>query len=420
MVKLEWKKLWHEHPYLKYIVFVFVFLLSLKPAELSWHLLQAGYYFQVDRHLMQKHMEMAITIRPKVYQIFKKYSYTAADDALMKSLIIQGKRSLLVAALPKKEDMVRFQKKYKNNVYLRFLFPGLLSAKPMLENLDDVSLALLADKKVNHLTLQVFKPLLAGLSPFFMENVADYCRWQGNTELAAFWAAQARPRLVKGKPFVPTNPVTTAIDTQTSLARLGVICTQKFNFSLDTADIRVNLLQAGSFNEPQEWETVWSFSDVADVVGLGSGSFTVGPQRQNGNGLLRLMGFFVKNNPDQRPARGGVRLDKIISLDMAYYIFSFDYAAQTGKESVSFYLGDYLGERRLPAVKGLWKKTVLLINNLSGKYNQVQPIIRMWGKGTLLVDNVCLFKLGEKTTTLPTKTTLLVEDALNPAQGESQ
>ncbi len=420
MIKLEWKKFRGYSPYLKYLLITLILLFSIAPLRLTWHLVQAGFFFQRDPSLMAHHMEAAIKMRPKVYVAFNKYNPALADRMLIKSLIIAGDISLLHSARPSAQDMARLQRVYKHNAYLRYLFPPLLSGVSWLENLDDVCLEILADKRFNSLSQAVFSLHFAEFPPFFMQNVADYCRWQGNTALADYWLAHALPRYVKGKLFVPSVPITHGITASESRARLLEILEEKYSFLPAVSALKENLMQAGSFDEADELKTRWTFSDVTDFGPLGSGAFTMGSQTMAGNRMLRLMGFFVKNEKGQNGARGGAWLNKRIPLSTNYYLFCFDYAAQTGKESVSFFLGDYIGERRVPAVKGQWKKALLIINGTSGKFARVQPLIRMWGKGTLLVDNVCLYKITDTGAKLPVKNTLLVEDAQTEANAKTK
>jgi hypothetical protein len=102
-----------------------------------------------------------------------------------------------------------------------------------------------------------------------------------------------------------------------------------------------------------------------------------------------------------RPGRGaGIRSRQRITAENGFYIFSFDYCTVTGSEGSSFWLGKKM-EKRLPHTKQEWKKVVFILNNAFNDYELLNPLIRMWGTGTLLVDNVFLSKVTPMKFSIP-------------------
>ncbi|NIM16538.1 MAG: hypothetical protein GTO45_31380, partial [Candidatus Aminicenantes bacterium] len=123
------------------------------------------------------------------------------------------------------------------------------------------------------------------------------------------------------------------------------------------------------------------------------GSFVMGPDQVDSNPVMRVMGFFVSHRPDKSKPRAGVRYRKKFPAENGFYIFGFDYCTVTGGERPSFWLAHGLAEKHLHPTQRKWQKVVFLLNNSANTYKQINPLVRMWGTGTLLVDNVFLAKI---------------------------
>ncbi|HLP59031.1 MAG TPA: hypothetical protein VK186_09385, partial [Candidatus Deferrimicrobium sp.] len=123
------------------------------------------------------------------------------------------------------------------------------------------------------------------------------------------------------------------------------------------------------------------------------GSFYIGPDSAGKNPLMRVMGFFNSKEPGKSLPRAGVRALKKIQAENGCYVFSFDFYVRTGNEKPSFWLAKGLIEERPRFMPNEWVNVIFIVNNLSNQYDSFQPLVRMWGTGTMLVDNVFFAKI---------------------------
>jgi hypothetical protein len=252
------------------------------------------------------------------------------------------------------------------------------------KNPDAVSLELLADKTLNSLSLSLWEKVKPTVDREFAANLADYCRWQGNTELAERLErdfGMVKPFL---KPGSPTG--------RESFKHLLKTLLKKKKLTLD--DLRENRPGSEDFNDMRAFKKKWEFSCIAVNKDVRVASFTMGLDGDGENHCLRLMGFFAGGGGDgddgktKFRARGGAMCKDRLPISRGYYLLSFDYLTATDREKPSFYLWKGISEAYLPATGGAWKKAVYFLNNSTGGFTDIKPFFRMWGTGTVLIDNV--------------------------------
>ncbi|MCP5052877.1 MAG: hypothetical protein GY940_37255, partial [bacterium] len=157
-----------------------------------------------------------------------------------------------------------------------------------------------------------------------------------------------------------------------------------------------NLIFSGHFDSRDTFRTNWGFSNMAGFPPFADGSFTMGHDTFENNGMLRIMGFFTRKQPGRKKARGGAWYKKSIPIEKTFYLFTFDYLTKTGDEAPSLYLWKNIKEQHLPHTKKKWYKAVFILKNLRGKNKSRKPLFRVWGTGSLRVDNVTLIKITEE------------------------
>ncbi len=400
--------------YLKFVLPLAALLVSLNGILFTWHLLQSGCHYRQDNNRAAKHMYAAVTANPNAYKVFLKYNGASLDNLIVKAAIYDGDSKKLNNPGLRPPDVGRIRKAFRNNIFLNRLLTGAgENIGPIRqgnwENLDDVSLDILADPTMNDLTISIFKERANWFSPDFIANLADFCAWKKNTLLTQFF----RRRFPHSKPpsHLPPEPASLPSPGPTaypeSLKRLEGL--MKKVWKLEPGKLGKNLLRNGDFQETAPLGRCWHFSRMAGTGSFGEGSFTMGLETlgtDNGtqsetNKVLRIMGFHIKVKKGRSNPRAGAWYKARIPLKQGYYVFSFDYAARTGKEAPALWLWRGIKETRLTAEAGSWKKAVYILDNRASKYNVVKPMVRMWGTGTLHVDNIYFGFIDEPAFFLP-------------------
>ena len=157
--------------------------------------------------------------------------------------------------------------------------------------------------------------------------------------------------------------------------------------------IKENLIQDGSFTQRDSIKKYWFFSDMSDRKPFSKGSF-YGDIDLIENNSIRVMGFFVKRIPGKGPARGGFWYKEKIPLKVKVYLFYFKYKTLIGKEIPSFWLAyEFRKEPRLGSTDFKWKEVFYIFNNKNLKIPKVQPLLRMWGTGSVWFDDIGLFEI---------------------------
>jgi len=386
-------------PFLKFILPAAVVLLSIKPAVFTWDLMMANYHLWNDNGGSAGHMYRTLRARPSVYRVYKKYSRSRIDEVLVKQAVYSKHNDNInifdtFNAHAEELALSRFEARFKDNFYFRYLFapggPGNRSIAGNWQNLDSVSLDILADPGMNALTLSLWEKMKwpAVLDGTFAANLADYCRWKGNTALGDYLEKTAGKTV--GRPI--GSSVLRGHDARESLLRLGEILLEKNK--LTAGDFETNRLENGDFEKSNGgFERDWYLTKMAGREPYADGSFTMGPDGAGGNRYLRIMGFYAGNVKGRSRVRGGAWAREKIPIKKGFYIFCFDYLTKTGDENPSFYLWKGIDEPHLPGTGGKWKKAVYFFNNASGDHTLLKPFFRMWGTGTVLIDNIYLARI---------------------------
>lgn len=377
--------------YLIYILGIAVLMFSIKPLIFTYYVKMAGMYRYDDVEKAAGYMYGAVRIKPSSYKIFKQYSHPHLDHRIIKGAIIHKYRDnenifqdIDSPALSRE----RFRIMYRDNFYLYYLFSsrGASRKRGQWENLDAVSLELLGNPGINPLTLEIFKNLDMTFSPGFADGLADYCQWQGNPEMSIHvrntYGAAART-------FEP------GLEAPQSLQR--VVGFLGGRFGVAAQDLDNNLIIDPGFDNAPLVKNNWRPSLMAGRPPFADGSFTMGRETLTKNPCLRVMGFYIQPPSGEKiPVRGGAWYRFKIPVQKGVYLFSFDYQTVTGGERVSYYLWKRLGEHYIPETNGQWRTALYVLNNADGKHTIIKPLVRMWGTGTLRVDNVRLMRFNKR------------------------
>lgn len=361
------KKIWHallkQPKHWRILPLAILALLSVKPAIFTWNLVCSGKYFNDRPYRAESHMYAAILSRPAAFHGFKKYNWNSAARLLMKSVVKTRDLSRLDRAKPSPSDRKRIKESFRNNLYLHRLFPGFLPEARRPENLDPLSLEFLADSMLNRLNKAAFENHLSRFSREFLLNVADYCKWKGNAQMAESLTAAA-----------------------------GVYRTDRTYRPYRTSRPRKPRV---SYIPPGDFERNWVYLDMANKKPYAEGSFTVDVTQIGNLEAVRLMGFYTRKAKGRSPARGGLRLKRPLAIGKGYFRFSLYYLTRTGREAASFHLGGGLSEYGLPPTGDRWVRADYYIDNMSPVIQTLRPMVRMKGTGALWFSGVRLVKLEE-------------------------
>ncbi len=376
---------------------VLLLVISFNALRFTRHLVLSNYYLRDDRETAAAHMYGAVRIKPSVLPVFERHARSLPVNHILKRAIslkhFDGEDILSRWNTPRL-GVEAFKQRFGTNVYFNYLFfPAdfYRRKKARWRHLDQVALELLADPGFNTLSLEIFPKIEPGLDAAFLAGVEEYCRWRGNGALADYFekAAQGAGADTPGK-TVPAAP-------EYSLSRQHLLAVLKKTHRTfrknKEGHFPLEPVLEETFGSPEAWPQSWYFSHMANRSPFGPGSFVMGQDSLKRNRCLRLMGFYAQKGQNPSRPRAGVRFRKQVPVGNCAYVFSFDYLTRTGKEEPSFYLWKTLGEKRLPPTGGVWKKAVFLVDNSSNRLRVLNPLVRMWGTGTVWLDNLALEKI---------------------------
>jgi hypothetical protein len=369
--------------YLEIFLLVVVLVISIKPFLFTWNFILANFHLEKNKFKAGAYIANTLSYKSSVYRIFNKYSPAAVENYLVKSAIYNNNKKQL-RAYSRVIPLAGIQAKFNDNFYFQHLL-GNIHQKKDWQNLDEVSLALLADPRMNQRTIAILKKIDSSVGKKFIKNLADFVSWKGNLSLCDYLVSTyAIPPPLSGGDL-------TGVNYSESKARLEKVMWAKYK--LRAKRLGENLVQCPGFTVPKCTEKKWYFSRMSKARAFSRGSFYMGTDKigKSKNPVIRIMGFFVSRDSNKSRPRAGVRSRKRIPAENGFYVFSFDYCTISGSERASLFLGKRM-EKRIPPTHGQWKKVIFILNNAFNEYEYLDPLIRMWGTGTFLVDNVFLSK----------------------------
>ncbi len=347
--------------------------------------------------------------KPSVYKTFREYNAEALDNLVLKTAIYNKNINCLKDAGLEPADISRIKLTFKDNFYLHHLLTNLGKREGNWQNLDAVSLEILGDQTMNPLTISILEQISPGFPPDFIENLVDFCAWKENIELRDYLVQTFTFKPSKSPGRGEKKSIPKGSGFQESIRQLTGILLREYK--LKAGDFEKNLVKCPTFDSIKKFEKSWYFSKMAGYEPFSDGSFTMGLDRMDTKNVLRMMGFFVHNQVGKSKARGGAWSRERISIQKGFYLFSFDYLTKTGKEAFSFFLWKGIPESYLPPSQGKWKKVIYILNNTSDMYHVLSPLLRMWGTGTLLIDNVYLARITNPGFSIPTPSAMKIIDS---------
>lgn len=397
----------------RWFLLAVLLLISIKAIIFTGNLILANYFLNSNnKENAAGFMYRIICRKPVIYDSFRDFQKTLIEDFIVKKAIVAKYRQnenffeiFNFAAGLKELGIERLKTIYPDNFYLQNLFPPSISESNW-ENLDTVSLELLTDKTLNPLTLSLWGKIKSNVRPEFTANLASYCRWQGNTELADYLEKETAPLpnlfLISGSP----------IKNESFNQLLKIIAKKN---KLTGEDIKENLSWSEDFNDMGTFKKKWDFSCIPGIKDHRSASFTMGLMGLDGTGenhCLRLMGFYAGDGKGiTKPSpRGGVMHKEKLLIPKGYYLLSFDYLTVTSREKTSLYLWKGLSEVYLPHTAVQWKKMIYILDNSTEEYGVIKPFIRMWGTGTVLIDNMIFAQITKPSFTTRRKASVFISE----------
>ncbi len=392
----------------KYVLPLVLLIVSINPILFTWNYFLAKIQFTIRDDKLKGNMFLykAIHYNPSDFLLFKTDKKELADSLVIVCAHRENLDFIKRFGTPPL-DMRYFDAEYRDNFYFQYL-KGNLHKKRNWQNLDSVSYSLLGDKSLNPLTILIFEKLRNTFTQPFAENLVELCHWKKNTELANYlvitFNLEEKFLVPKQLPNIPWKDSVNFLQ--------EYVGTQ---WARDSFDLGHNLLPISSFGNQDQFDQFWEFSDMAGGESFGKASFLLGLELVGPRRMARLMGFWLGKRKGKEAPRGGLWLKKPLRVFRGHYVFSFDYLTKTGDENPSFFLWKGIAEKRLPPTNNRWHKVVFIIDNSKFRHYMMKPLIRIWGTGTMLVDNAFLGRIRHKGAVPPqTNQTILMVYNLNP------
>jgi hypothetical protein len=355
-----------------------------------------NYYIKVKGESSEKYVLRAIKYNPGTY---KHFGTGVRTENLIKAAVLYEDKSIC-----KTLDIntrKKIESKYKDNFYFQNVLNN-LDKKREWQHLDEISYFFLRDKKYNRLTISILDKLNPGFDKEFLNNLLDFLKWQDNRELFKYFKEKCKANDYKY--IKPEN----AIKYKDSISKLKDILVKELNIEKEW--IGNNLIESPDFEDEKNYLKNWCFSDMSNETPYGKGSFFLGLETIKKDTSLKVLNFFINNAKHKANARGGVWYKKLINVNKGYYVFSFDYWTKTGKEKSRFWLWKGITIPWWPCTEKKWKKIIYILNNVNGEINKLKPLIRMFGKGSMYVDNVFLGKINSDYVRIKKPYILFVKD----------
>jgi len=232
----------------------------------------------------------------------------------------------------------------------------------------------------------------------------SYLAWMNNPALAGDlrdWAAGA------GLPGEVLAGSAGALSSLAPAARINPEAVRKALsevLHVEAAELELgkDMMDAAKSFEPGAYDEPWEFVDMSRREPFATGSFAGGADAGAGP-ALRVMGFFVKNEPGRIPCRAGFSRKPAIPLGAKTYLFHFFYRTLGAGERPSFWLAapEFIPERELGPTQGEWRRVLYVFRNGELGIPESQPQLRMWGTGTVWFAGIGLCELGIRALNLP-------------------
>jgi hypothetical protein len=348
-------------------------IISIKPFIYTYNYLLAKYFIIIDKkENAEKYILRGINYNPSTYRLYKSSEY------LLKAACV-FKNERLLNVLDDK-SLIQIKEEYKDNFYFQNIY-GNLDSNRNWYHLDNVSYSFLKDKKYNKLTQSILNKLETNFSEEFLGNLLEFLYWRGNTELAGYIITNYN---IKNFEWIKPN---NSIDYMISIRRLDSYMQKKYSTVLEK-----KLIPSADFSTENSYSLNWDFSNHSNREPFGEGSFFVDLYKINQNFMVKIFNLFLNNNA-RSVARGGIWFKEKIELSDSYYVLSFDYWLKTGQEKPRFWLADGIRIPWLDKKNRRWIKVIYILNNSKRKVEFVQPLIRIFGLGSMYVDNVIFSKI---------------------------
>lgn len=366
------------------LILIISLIFSIKPLLFTYNCFLSKYYLYVleDSKKSEAYTLEAIRFNPK------SYKYVGAGnklDNLIKAAILYENIEIYNAL--NKDTRKKIESKYKDNIYFQNSINS-LNKKENWQHLDKIAYFFLKDKRYNKLAISIFEKLSFQFDNDFLTNLCDFLKWRDNIEL--FNYIKKKHKLNDYEYIKPEN----AIKYKDSILKVKDVLFKELNIKEEW--IGNNLIQSPDFEDEKNYLNNWYFSNMSNTEPFGDGSFFVGIEKIEENRMIRDINLYIDNSLVKASARGGVWYKKLININKGYYVFSFDYWTKTGEEKPRFWLWNGITIPWLPSTEKRWKKIIYILNNVNEKIKKIKPLIRMFGKGSMYVDNVYLGKLDVK------------------------
>lgn len=362
------------------IILIIFIIISFKSILFFINYVSAKYY------LNEKNLKEA---GPYIFKVLENLPDKNIDNKtklfFLNSTILTDEEKLLQEF--KESKITELTRKYNDNFYFQYIF-GDLSVKKSWEHLDQLSYYFLSYPAANNWTKKIFNEIEPKFSKKFLYNLLDFLKWQNNLELFNYLSKKYQIdeynyiRPLKG------------IIYQISIHKMKDFVSNYFKIGRDK--IGENLLNCYDFENTTVFKNNWFFSDKSNKEPFCEGAFLVDNEEIMNNNMIRVFNIYIKNN-SQEPSRGGIWYKDKFEISKGYYLFSFDYWLKNGQEKPGLWLGKQKG-RSIKFLlsqyeKNTWIKVIYILNNSKGNVDFVKPLIRMFGKGSMWVDNVFFSKI---------------------------
>lgn len=270
----------------------------------------------------------------------------------------------------------------KHNVYFQYV-RNRSGDDPKRVFLDDLSYFFLSDPAFNALSRRALDRGMGDMGKTAWFNLMDFLSWQKNRDLVGYFLKTHEMgdyRVIRPAGERPYPR---------SLNRLKNDVSREWD--VDIGGSGENRLVDGGFSDSNSLKN-WKILERSNYSPFGQAGFFVGMDEIDDNKMIRILNTFIHNQEGIYDARCGIQYVRNIAIDKGIYLFACDLWVKTGEEQIRFSPGRGIGAPGVKPSIRKWHKLIYLLNNKAGKYRELQPVIWMFGTGSLWVDNLFLAK----------------------------